>query len=93
MESKLLLLIVGTYSSSTLNFYTPLPKQGGPTGVENHPDVPQLLDGCLSNPCRAASSHQVHIWSLHLRGDALSVGWPWTLPGSSGCPEFSALRD
>lgn len=67
------------------------PPGWGPTlhsGVGNHPDVPQLLDGCLSNPSRAACSHQVYIWSLHRHGGVLSVGWPWTLSGNSGCPEF-----
>lgn len=26
-------------------------------------------------------------WSMHLYGGVLSVGWPWTLSGNSGCPE------
>lgn len=67
------------------------PPGWGPTlhsGVGNHPDVPQLLDGCLSSTSRAACSHQVYIQSLHLHGGVLRAGWPWTLSGNSGCPEF-----
>lgn len=58
------------------------------SGVGNHPDVPQLLDECLSNSSRAAYSYHVYTWPLHLHGGVPSVGWPWTLSGSSGCPEF-----
>lgn len=72
------------------------PKQRGPTfhsGVGNHPDVPQLLDGCLSNPSRAAHSHQVCIWSVHLHGDVLSVGGGLGhCQATLGVLSFSALR-
>lgn len=94
MESKLLHLIAGTYSGSTLKFYTPQAgaQAGRPNtslGAGNRPDVPQLLDGVWATPPGLPThSRAIHTWSLHLYGAVLSVGWPWTLSGSSGCAKF-----
>lgn len=74
------------------------------SGAGDHPDVPQHLGGCLSNPSRDDYSYQVYTWALpgsiicHLCGGGPShTASMWAGLGhcqvTLGVPTFSDLTD